>query len=346
MTLRYPRADHSRATGFGSNRLDRLSERRDDTDFIHSVRADPAGRMLLFMRDRLITEDGCATFSRAAAEAFGVRWDDSIFLGLSDDGPVFAARVDPQRLPGGLDADVAPPVPGSNIAEQTRGEGIETHNLRSIAIAGILPDEIVGAAAQGASLLGWHATHRFCANCGQPTSPMQAGYRRECPACGRQHFPRTDPVVIMLAVNGERCLLGRQRRFQSGVYSCLAGFMEPGETIEAAVRREIWEESGIRTGRVLYHASQPWPFPSNLMIGCMAEALTTAIDPRDAELEHVAWFDRSDIQAMLAGTHQSFATPPTISIAHHLMTAYAQHGAPAADEGAIAKAAGYVGAMS
>ena len=127
------------------------------------------------------------------------------------------------------------------------------------------------------------------------------GYRRDCPNCGAEHFPRTDPVVIMLAIDGERCLLGRQARFAPGMYSCLAGFVEPGETIEDAVRRETAEEAGITVGRVRYHASQPWPFPSSLMIGCHAEALSRDIVRDDAELEACRWFSRAEVRAMLAG---------------------------------------------
>jgi NAD+ diphosphatase len=150
------------------------------------------------------------------------------------------------------------------------------------------------------------------------------GYRRDCPACGAEHFPRTDPVVIMLAIDGERCLLGRQARFAPAMYSCLAGFVEPGETIEDAVRRETAEEAGIAVGRVRYHASQPWPFPSSLMIGCHAEAISRDIVRDEAELEACRWFGRAEVQAMLAGLHpDGLKCPPDIAIAHHLIKAWA-----------------------
>jgi NAD+ diphosphatase len=149
------------------------------------------------------------------------------------------------------------------------------------------------------------------------------GYRRDCPACGAQHFPRTDPVAIMLTVHGDRCLLGRQRRFLPGMYSCLAGFIEPGETIEDAVRRETREESGILVGRVDYRASQPWPFPASLMIGCVAEALTTEITRDDEELEDCRWFDRDEVRRMFAGDHPDGLLPPNrIAIAHHLLRGF------------------------
>ncbi|WP_420391900.1 NAD(+) diphosphatase [Acuticoccus sp.] len=309
MTLHYPPTEASAATGFGGNAIDRMSERRDDAAFIANLRADPSGRALLFMDDRLIMADA-PLFDRGDAEARGADWEGATFLGLTADGPLFAAAVPPDEM-------------------------MPARGLRGLAMDDALSHELLGIAAQARSLLGWHATHRFCANCGQPTTLGQAGYRRECGACGTHHFPRTDPVVIMLAVDGERCLLGRQRRFAPGVYSCLAGFMEPGETIETAVRREIWEESGIRTGRVAYHASQPWPFPSNLMIGCFTEALSQEIEPRDRELEDVRWFDRSDIGPMLDGTHPVNGAPPPVAIAHHLLTAYARHGAPVVEVPAV-----------
>ena len=310
--LRYPPTDYSAATGFGGNKLDRTSERREDADFIAAQRADAAGRILLFSGDRLVSDQdrGRVLFSRGEADAMGADWDNAIYLGVDGIGPVFAGPVP-------LDDDGLWP----------------THNLRQLAIDNWLAPDVLGAVAQGRSLLAWHERHGFCANCGAATNVAQAGMRRDCPACGATHFPRTDPVVIMVAVDRqrERCLLGRQFRFPPGVYSALAGFMEPGETIEAAVRREIWEEAGIVTSRVAYHASQPWPFPSSLMLGCFAEATSFEIEPRDLELEDVRWFDRADLRPMLERTHPTFAAPPTIAIATLLLSAFAEHGLPELD---------------
>src|SRR5690606_35678132 len=143
-------------------------------------------------------------------------------------------------------------------------------DIRSLLMSEALPEHELGAAAEARSLVHWHRSHRFCALCGALSKMANAGWRRDCPQCGAAHFPRTDPVAIMLAVDGERCLLGRQPRFAPGMYSCLAGFVEPGETLEDAVRREIFEEAGIRIGRVRYLASQPWPMPSSLMVGFFA----------------------------------------------------------------------------
>ena len=154
-----------------------------------------------------------------------------------------------------------------------------------------------------------------------------AGWRRACLACGTQHFPRTDPVVIMMATEGERCLLGRQPRFPPGMYSCLAGFVEPGETIEDAVRREIAEEAGLAIGAVHYRGSQPWPFPASLMIGCLAEATSTTIVVDKDELEDARWVSREDTRAILEGRHAGgLVCPPVMAIANHLMRAWAYGG--------------------
>jgi len=303
----FPDMDYSAATGFGGSTLDRMSERRDDAPFIKAMRDNKDARAILIADDLLVLGEGTVVlFSRAEAEELGAVWDEAIFLGVDAVGPLFGAPIT-------APAETAP---------------YSVENLRAVAVSETVPVDLLGVIAQTRSLVGWHARHGFCANCGAPTAMGSAGMRRDCAKCGTNHFPRTDPVVIMLAVDGERCLLGRQKRFVERTYSCLAGFMEPGETIEAAVRREIWEEAGVRTNRVCYHASQPWPFPSSLMIGCFAEATSTDIDPRDMELEDVRWFDRADIGPMLDRTHPTFAAPPAVAIAHHLLRAYARHGAP------------------
>jgi len=192
-----------------------------------------------------------------------------------------------------------------------------------------LANEHLPALAAAKALLSWHETHRFCAKCGHETKVTDAGWRRDCPNCGTHHFPRTDPCVIMLAIDGERCLLGRQSRFPPGMWSCLAGFVEPGETFEEAVRREMFEEAGIKTGRVSYYASQPWPFPMSVMIGFHVEAESTELAIDEKELESARWVERSEATAMLLHRHpERLYTPPSIAIAHHLIRAFLESEAP------------------
>ena len=163
---------------------------------------------------------------------------------------------------------------------------------------GLVGPDHLAPLAEAKALLAWHARHRFCANCGAPTNVSQAGWKRECPSCKVEHFPRTDPVVIMLAIDGDRCLLGRAGRFVANMWSCLAGFVEPGESIEEAARRETLEEAGIICGSVKYFASQPWPFPMSLMIGCHAQATSTEITVDREELEDARWFTRDEVALM------------------------------------------------
>ncbi len=314
MPIRFPPRDFSAATGFGRNPLDRRSESRGEAAVLAAAYGDPAARFHLFTRERaLITAEAdtaaaalcdAATggFTRAAAEAIGHGDDPLVLLGWDAAGrPHLAAFTD--------EAHAETPPPGTIAAD-----------LRGLAVQGPALEGGFGLEAQARSLLNWHASHRFCSACGAPSRMAIGGYRRDCPACGTSHFPRTDPVVIMLAIDGEACLLGRQPRFPPGRYSCLAGFVEPGETVEDAVRREIFEEAGIRTGAVAYHASQPWPFPMSLMIGCYAEATSTAITMDTAELEDCRWFGRDEVARMRAGTHPDGLTMPAGgAIATHIV---------------------------
>jgi len=198
-------------------------------------------------------------------------------------------------------------------------------DLRSIAMKGLVAPEHLPPLAEAKAMLHWHARHRFCSNCGAKTDLVEGGWKRVCPACEGQHFPRTDPVVIMLAVTGDRCLLGRSGRFAASMWSCLAGFVEPGEAIEDAVRRETLEEAGIRCGRVTYFRSQPWPFPMSLMIGCHAEALNDDITVDRNELEDARWLTRDEVALMLMRRHpDGLTTPPPVAIAHHIIRAWVE----------------------
>lgn len=213
----------------------------------------------------------------------------------------------------------------SEVAPQRAAASVGLHgvDLRAIAARGLVADDMLGILGCAKSVLHWHRGHRFCARCGSATSTVAGGWRRDCRHCGAQHFPRVDPVVIMLAVDGERCLLGRQPRFATGMYSALAGFLEPGETVEDAVRREIQEEAGIACAEVSYFASQPWPFPSSLMLACFARARTTDVVIDVTELEDARWFSRDEVASMLAGAHPAgLSAPQPFAIAHHLLQAF------------------------
>jgi NAD+ diphosphatase len=248
-------------------------------------------------------------FSPAEAGALGAT-REAVFLGLMDNAPRFGFGLDPQAVEG----------------LKARND-LKITDLRTIAVQGLVDAKHLPPLAEAKALLSWHARHRFCPNCGAPTRVVQAGWRRDCPSCNVEHFPRTDPVVIMLVISGERCVLGRSRRFTPTMWSCLAGFAEPGETIEEAVRREVLEESGIACGRVSYFASQPWPFPSSIMIGCHAEALSENIVVDREELEDARWFDRDELAAMLARRHpQGLTTPPPVAIAHHMIRSFVEDG--------------------
>lgn len=195
------------------------------------------------------------------------------------------------------------------------------------AVTGFINGEDSGIVAQARAQINWHHRHGFCSVCGYPTYMKKGGHMRLCENCNTQHFPRTDPVVITAVSDGDRLLLGQSKgRLQAmNRYSVLAGFMDQGESIEEAVQREIMEESGIQVSNVRYHSSQPWPFPSTLMIGCHADATTTEITMDEGEMADVQWFTRKDVLSGLAGTNENLALPGSIAIAHHLITAWANN---------------------
>jgi NAD+ diphosphatase len=199
-------------------------------------------------------------------------------------------------------------------------QDVAVSELRGMAMQGVVPPDQLSAIAMAKSMVGWHQRHGYCANCGTRTAMTQGGWKRDCPNCKAEHFPRTDPVVIMLVTSGDKCLMGRQKQFLPGMYSCLAGFVEAAETIEDAVRREIFEESGIRCTDVNYYMTQPWPYPSSLMIGCTARATNEDIVIDHAELEDARWFDRAEATLMIKRQHpDGLAGPHPFAIAHHLL---------------------------
>lgn len=297
--------------------LNRMGEKRSDRAWIEAQRAAADARFHLLIdykfairsnEDR--TDTRLRSFSLAEIEAAGIDPRGAYFLGLYNGGaPVFAVAVsaaDAMALPGGV-AAFAPMV-----------------DLRTLVTQSDIPPLEVTFAAQARGLAAWHATQRCCGRCGGITKLRDGGWRRECWACGQQHFPRSDPAVIMLITQNERALLGHEPRFLEKMYSVLAGFVEPGDDIENAVRREIMEETGVRVGRVDYVASQPWPFPHSLMIGCWGEALTSELTLDPGEILDARWFTRDDIRQMLARTHpEGLFVPPPLSISHTLIRAFA-----------------------
>ncbi len=245
--------------GYIASQIDRMASARSDETALKKFADDPRAGVYVVGGELVVLKsfaDQCdPLFSSAEARALGgVR--ESVFLGLIERRAALRFRLDPQALE---------PLKARNDLKVT--------DLRSIAVQGLVAAEHLPPLAEAKAVLGWHARHRFCPNCGAATRPVQAGWRRDCPSCHAEHFPRTDPVVIMLVIAGERCVLGRSRRFAPTMWSASPALPSRARSIEEAVRREVLEEVGIACGRVNYFASQPWPFPSSIMIGCNAEAL-------------------------------------------------------------------------
>lgn len=282
--------------GFTGGLLDRADRLRHDADALAAVTADWRARVLkLDNFEPSLTGDGMLAWGSPADLPDNA---ELILLGLDGDRPHFAAFQPGMRAPLG----------------------------RSMRLFAMLDQFAPGEAATYAaarSLLDWHSRHQFCANCGTPTTMFRAGWARQCGNCQAEHFPRVDPVVIMIAEHDGRALLGRQPAWPAGRYSALAGFLEPGESMEEAVTREIFEEAGVRVSDVRYIASQPWPFPSSLMMACVATAEDDVITLDTHELEDAIWVERSVVQAVLAGEPGPFIAPPPYAIAHTLLSAWA-----------------------
>lgn len=300
--------------------LDRAAERRADKAWIAARLEDSCSRFLLLVDLKLSImpapvgeRTSLRWYSHADLTRMGCDPQEALFIGIDGGGgAVFAARLNgaaTSRLAEG-EEDLKPLV-----------------DLRTLAMQGALGPEDLSMAGIGRALAAWHETHRCCGRCGSKTKARDAGWKRQCWACGQEEFPRSDPAIIVLVTNGERCLLGHHKRYAHKFYSVLAGFVEPGEDIENAVRREIREETGVRIGGVTYLASQPWPFPHSLMIGCRAEALSSELTLDEEELWDARWFGVDDVRAMLENRHaEGLTVPAAHSIAHSLIRAFADEG--------------------
>lgn len=288
--------------------LDRAEPIRKDAERVAALCTAPEARIAAFWRGRpFVLERGGAVepafLAGPALTALGAR--ELVFLGIDGDAAVFAAGL----------ADDPPPGPAFPL----HGLG-DFHELREL--AAVLSADDLAVLGTARSLLSWHAEHGYCARCGAATKAAEGGWKRVCPRCAGEHFPRVNPVVIMAITDGERLLLGRQAGWPANLYSCLAGFVEPGETVEAAARREALEEAQVRLEGVRYLMDQPWPFPSSLMIGLLAHTPDREAVADGVEVERVRWFSRQEAAALLSGAHPDAHMPPAFTIAHHLIRAW------------------------
>lgn len=281
--------------GFAAQTLDRADHLRADPVALADLHARPDARLLLLDGLAPVISDS-ATLCWAGLGHLPTE-TETVFLGLDEGAPCFAAVLG---------------------AGDERPAYLQRPNWEAIAQLSASDLALYGGAR---SLIDWHARHRFCARCGAPTTIAKGGWQRDCPTCSAMHFPRTDPVAIMLVEHDDSLLLGRGRNFPERRYSALAGFIEPGESIEQAVAREVWEEAGVRVRDVSYVASQPWPFPSQLMLGCHAHADSRDLVVDTSELADARWYTRAEVaEAMVLGEQSAtFLPPPHHAIAHHLL---------------------------
>ena len=296
---------------FSGNPLDRGERERRDDEWIARLGGDPASRFLP-MRDLNVpvsesADAGLVWLSCGEIE----RLEESgppLFLGLLDGIAHFVVDV--------TQADGA----ARELDLDGRGRYVDARSATEL-----LDVASCGIVAQARAQVDWHARNGFCSRCGSTTVMARGGQTRHCPGCDAIHYPRTDPVVITAVHSGDWCLLGQSRGRGTGSnrYSALAGFVDQGESIEEAVAREIMEESGVAVRNVQYHSSQPWPFPSSLMIGCLAEAVTTDIAADDEEMSDVRWFHRDVVVKALDGESEELTLPAPLAIAHHIIRAWA-----------------------
>jgi NAD+ diphosphatase len=313
------------AITFAGGTRDRADHLRGNAELMAQMLKAPEARVLPLWRGKplfAMTEDGPVLgWLPSGSAALDAAEEPPIFMGLEDGAGRFAVDISAWTDPEFPDGP--PPV----FMDQTRQshpdlpEAMKFVDLRNIMAELTTQDAADAATARG--MFEWHRSHRFCAKCGQPSVLGGAGWRRRCYACGGMHFPRTDPVVIQLITRGDKVLLGRSPAWPPGFWSLLAGFMEPGETLEEAVRRETYEETSIRVGRVRYVVSQPWPFPSSLMLACAGEALSEEITIDPVELEAARWVSRAELLDSMENPRPDFVAARKGAVAHAVLQAWA-----------------------
>ncbi len=310
----------AQTVAFGGGGLIRAAELRGDNAAQARLLGDSSTRAVVVWRGKLLFQGDGDTVHLARLpighEILDLAGEAPVFLGLDGQDACFAYDISDWAP---ADAPVDPAAFFDPTEQRHPSLQIDSRfgELRGVMARLSAVDAELAATAR--SILCWHETHGFCAKCGVKTAVSMAGWQRECGACGRRHFPRTDPVVIMLITRGNSILLGRSPGWPDGMYSLLAGFVEPGETIEAAVRREVLEETNVQVGAVDYLASQPWPYPSSLMLGCSGDALSHEITIDPIEIEHAIWLTREELMGVFAGENTDIHPPRIGSIAHFLM---------------------------
>ncbi len=300
---------------FGGSGLDRTAALRKDPDHLAAELA--RGGILPVWRGKPLVVSGGALAWLPAGHPALAHGGPPVLLGLDDGVPRFAVDISAWSPEAGAEAVEAGFFDPSVQHHPAVGDGAGFLELRGVMTRLSARDAELAATAK--AVLHWHRSHGFCAACGAASDMTQGGWQRSCPACGAQHFPRTDPVVIMLVTHGNSVLLGRNAAWPEGMFSLLAGFVEPGETIEAAVRREVLEEAGVRCGAVRYLASQPWPFPASLMIGARTEALDMALSIDQDELEQARWVSREELVLAFSGQHPEIKPARSGAIAHFIL---------------------------
>ncbi len=308
---------------FGASGLDRAAELRGDADALAALAARSGARAIALWRGKpLVTGEGEGPVALVALPfdhpliAGAAR--PPIFLGRTEQGDgIWVADLSDWEPDGVDEAALGGFLDPSEQTHPEAPEGARFLELRAIMTRLAPRDGELAVTAK--AVMQWHDSHGFCARCGARSVPAMAGWQRDCPACGAHHFPRTDPVVIMLVLNGDEVLLGRSPGWPEGMYSLLAGFVEPGETLEAAVRREVWEEARVQVGEVRFIASQPWPFPASLMFGCAGVATTRAITLDPVEIEDALWVTKARMARIFAGQDEAIRAPRSGAIAHYIL---------------------------